>query len=220
MKKLTIYLLTALLFSGCSFDTPPNEWQYKSVNAFDSYTKNFLSSNDNLAKNDLQRAVKHAKNSSDLTHLGSIYLGECALNISVGITDKCEKYQDIKDLINSQTLNAYYDFLTLNIKEKQISQLPKIYRDLVWHVKNEEFTKINNDIVKMDRPTSQLLSTSLLKDKVDNNTIERVIEVASFNGYKKAVIFWLNELKNRTNDKKKITKLNKKISILKDFTNE
>lgn len=214
MKKPTIYLLTILLFSGCSFDTPPNEWQYSSVNAFDSYTKNFLRSNDNLAKNDLQRAVKHAKNSAELTHLGSIYLGECALNISVGIADKCKKYQDIEELIGSKTLDAYYDFLTLSIREEQISQLPKIYREFIWHVKSKEFSEANKDIAKMDKPTSQLLAASLLKDKIEKNTIEKVIEVASFNGYKKTLIFWLNKLKERTSSKKELNKINKKISIL------
>ena len=215
MKNLTISILIVLLFGGCSFDTPPNEWQYKSVNAFDSYTKNFLCSNDKLAKNDLSRAVKHAKNSIDLTHLGSIYLGKCALDISVGIDSKCEKYKNIQDVINSKTLDAYYAFLTLTIEKEQISQLPEIYRDFVWHMKNREFKKANKDIVKMQRPTSQLLAASLLKDKIENNTIKKVIEVASFNGYKKALFFWLNKLKERTNNKKEVDRINKKISILK-----
>ena len=216
MRKLSIYLLIILIFSGCSFDTPPNDWQYKSANAFDSYTKNFLRSNDKMAKNDLQRAIAHTKNSADLNHLARIYLGECALNISVGLDDKCQKYNEIKDVVNSNTLDAYYSFLRTNITKKEIDKLPKIYQDFAWHVQTKDYKKANTDIISMDRATSQLLAASLLKNNITKNSINKVIETASFHGYKKAVIFWLERLKAVTIDEEERKKINKKISIIKN----
>ncbi len=214
MRNLYIYILFIILFSGCSFSTPPNDWQYKSVNAFNSYTKNFLYSNDKIAKNDLQRAVSHAKNSANLNHLARIYLGKCALNISVGIDDRCQEYKDIKEIINSNTLDAYYDFLLSIITGKQIDKLPKIYQEFAWHMETKNFKKANTDILSMDRATSQILAASLLKNNIDKKSINKVIETASFHGYKKAVIFWLKKLKRITTDKKEVDKINKKISIL------
>lgn len=214
MKKIVIYSIILLLLGGCSFKTPPNQWQYNSTNAFEAYKHNFLSSNDSAAKNDLARAIKHAKVSSDLRTLSRIYLGECALHISVGEEDECKKFRDIQELVNDEFLNAYYSFITYQLKKEHIPLLPQIYQDFVWHVENLEYKEANNDILKMDEATSQLLAASLLKENLNNKLREKMIEVASFHGYKKAVLFWLNEVKNNSVDKNKQAEISKKISIL------
>ncbi len=215
MKKIIIYFSLSLLFVGCSFKTPPNQWLYNSTNAFEAYKQDFLSSNDSAAKNDLTRAIKHAKVSSDLRTLSRIYLGECALHISVGEEDECKKFKDIKDLVNDEFLNAYYSFITYQLKKEQIPLLPQIYQDFVEHVENLEYKEASDDILKMDEVTSQLLAASLLRENLNNELREKMIEVASFHGYKKAVIFWLVEAKNNTLDKNKKAEISKKISILK-----
>jgi hypothetical protein len=194
--------------------TPPNQWQYNSTNAFDSYKNNYLSSNDSAAKEDFKRAVKHAKVSSELTTLSRIYLGECALHISVGEEDECIKFQEIQNVVNDAFLDAYYGFITYQLTKEQIPLLPQIYQDYIWHVENLEYKEANEDILKMDEATSQLLSAALLKENLTNELREKMVEVASFHGYKKAVLFWLHELKNNTIDKNKQAQLSKKISIL------
>ena len=122
-----IFILFSIIIAGCSLKTPTNEWQYKSTAAFSKYTQDFLVGNDSLAKYDLERAVKHAKKSANLNQLARIYLGECALNISVGIQDDCQKYAHISDVVEDNSLHAYYDFLHLSIKKEQIVYLPKDY---------------------------------------------------------------------------------------------
>jgi hypothetical protein len=216
MKNLSIYILILFLFGGCSFQTPPNNWQYKSVNAFDSYTKNFLSSNDKMAENDIQRAISHAKSSADLTQLAHIYLGECALNISVGVDDRCEKYKDIADVVNSKKLNAYYDFLNSDITNEEIDNLPNNYQTFARYLDAKDYKNANTEILNINKSTSQLLAASLLKEHIEEKTIIKVIDNASFNGYKKAVIFWLKKLKSITTDKATVSKIDKKISILQD----
>lgn len=119
MIKITL-LLFSLLISGCSFKTPVNEWQYKSSSAFNMYTKDFLTGDETLAKNDLSRAIMHAKKSADLSQLARIYLGECALNISVGVQESCDKYRSISHLVNDDSLDAYYHLIQLSIKKEQI----------------------------------------------------------------------------------------------------
>ncbi len=214
MKKIFIYFSLSLFFVGCSFKTPPNQWQYNSTNAFEAYKQDFLSSNDAAAKNDFNRATKHAKVSSDLRTLSRIYLGECALHISVGQEDECKKFKDIKDVVNDPFLNAYYSFITYQLKKEQIPLLPQIYQDFVGHVENLEYEEANEAILKMDEVTSQLLAASLLKENLNNETRNKMIEVSSFHGYKKALIFWLNETKNSTLDENKKAEISKKISIL------
>ena len=214
MIKIILYTFTLFLLSACSFKSPPNEWQYKSVNAYDSYQKNFLSSNNSLAKNDISRAIKHAKMSADLTQLARIYLSECALNISVGIEDKCENYVNIQELVNNDGLDAYYSFITLSLKKQQIKLLPKTYQNFILHLQTMEYDKANKDILSMDKITSQLLSASLLKENITKKTRDTIIERASFNGYKTVVLFWLKQKINSTSNENKKKRLIKKISIM------
>ncbi|MEA3228375.1 MAG: hypothetical protein U9P38_04800 [Campylobacterota bacterium] len=215
MIRLLLLAISLLLFSACSFKSPPNQWQYKSSAAFGSYTKNFLGANDALASNDLRRAIKHAKQSADLTMLSRIYLGECALNISVGLEDKCEDYKNIKDIVNDKTLDAYYNFITLKLDESQLMHLDILYKDFALHLYKKEFDKANAEVLKISKPTSKLLAASLMRKNLSSYTREEIIKVASFHGYKKSVLFWLNEAKKNTTDENKRKNLSKKISILK-----
>jgi len=214
--KYIIFLLIVLIFGGCSFSTPANDWQYKSSNAFDAYTKDFLSSKDTIAINDINRAISHAKSSSDLTQLAKVYLGECALNISVGIKDECIKYQNIKDLVNSKELDAYYLFLRSDTNKENIKYLPQRYKDFANHLHKKDYKEANSDILDMQKVTSILLTSALLKKHIDKQTVDKTLSIASFYGYKKAVIFWLHEKQKKLTDTKEIQKIKKKILILKE----
>lgn len=214
MKILSSVIFILVLISGCSFETPPNDWQYKSVNAFDTYTKDFLRSNDIAAKNDIKRAISHAKKSADLTSLARIYLGVCALNISVGIDDRCQAYLDIRDVVAQDELDAYYAFLTSSLKKEDVKKLPKRYHDFAYSLLKEEYKDANEDVKDMQKVTSKLLTSALLKEKISKENILNVIESASFRGYKKAVLYWLKRLRDITSDKDEISKIDKKILIL------
>jgi aryl carrier-like protein len=214
MIKVTLLSIALVFLSACSFKSPPNQWQYKSTSAFDSYTKNFLSSNDALAKNDLNRAIEHAKHSADLTMLSRIYLGKCALNISVGIKDSCQDYKNIAPLVNDKTLEAYYNFITLQLDSIQLLNLNNEYRDFASYIKLKQYSKADIQISKISRPTSKLLSASLMKNNLSSKTRKEILDLASFYGYKKSVLFWLKNIRDNTNDEIKRHNLSKKISIL------
>jgi len=169
MRKYSIALLITGLLFGCTFKTPTNEWQYKSADAFNSYVKDFMQCEDSLAKHDLKRAVKHAKKSADLSSLARVYLGKCALNISVGVVDGCDEYKNISHLVEDEKLESYYGIIT-----KTSGQDP-------------------NDILDTDKATSILLNGALQKDKLSTQERAKMLEVSSFHGYKKAVVFWLKE---------------------------
>ena len=161
MKKLFLYSLILLLFSACSFETPPNEWQFKSIDAFDSYQKNFLSSNDLLAKNDLNRAIKHAKSSDDLTTLARIYLGECALNKSVGVSDKCDNYEKISSLIKDEALNSYFLFINLKGSSESLKSVPKQYQNISYYLKENDYKSANDMLKEIKEPASMFLCGAL-----------------------------------------------------------
>ncbi len=215
MKNLTILTILLFIFTGCSFQAPQNHNQFKTSTAFSSYINNFLSANDALAKSDLKRSVQHAKKSADFKALANIYLGECALNISVGIDDSCEKYIEIRDLAGTKTTNAYFNLVTNQLQKKEISYLPEVYQNFALQRYNREFISAYEEILEMQNISSQLISASLIKDSLTQQQIEILIKRASFHGYKKSILFWLEELKSLTDDIVLKEKISKKISLLK-----
>ena len=214
MIKIFLALLSILYISACSFKTPPDEWQRKSTTAFNSYSQNFLKANNILADNDLKKAIKHAKQSANLLQLGKIYLGECALNISAGASHECNSFREISSLTNDKTLDAYYSFITLTIKEKQINQLPKRYREFATFLIQKNFKKANREIFEIKEVSSSLLCASLIKEHLTSDSRKKILKLSSFYGYKKIVLFWLNELKKHEKDKSELQKIETKISIL------
>ncbi len=216
MKELSYILFFSLFFIGCSFKTVDNKYEYKTTNAFSSYTHNFLSSNDLLASNDIKMAIKYSKQSANLKSLSKIYLGECALNISVGKIDSCKKYINIKDLVdNRDKLDAYYSLVTLSLEKNQIKNLPKIYQKFAVYKMNNQYKKAYKEIIQMNNITSQLISASLIKDNLNKIEINNIINLSSFFGYKKSNIFWLSKLKQLTTNKKEKLNISKKLLILK-----
>ena len=205
MIKYLVLVVIVVAFSACSFKKEPNEWQYKSASYFKEYQENFLSSNDILAKGELNQAIKYAKKSADLNRLGQIYLGECALNISVGLEDKCEKYQAISNAVDSKKLDAYYAFITKSLQEKQVSFLQKHYQTCMSQ---------SADLFNMPRVSSTFLCASLRRESLDDVSREKLVKLASYHGYKKVVLFWLQEQKKYLNNSEEIDKINMKITIL------
>ncbi len=215
MRYLLSLTILFLLFSGCSFQLPANQSQFKTTNAFSSYTKNFLSNNDALAENDLQRAVDHAKKSADFNALARIYLGECALHISVGLSTKCKKYTNIQTLIKEPMSDSYYRLIMQKIKKDDLSTLPNNYKEFASYLVKKEYNKAYSEVINMDSISSQLISASLIKESLDKQKIKQLIDIASFNGYQKSVLFWLYELEKIVTDKTEKEKILKKIDILK-----
>jgi len=214
MIKVFLTLLVLAFFGGCSFKAKPDAWRHKSINAFSSYTKNFLSNHDALAKSDLIRAINHAKSSADLTQLSRIYLGECALNISVGIKDRCEKYLSIADLVQNRELDTYYRFIRRQFTSQELDALAPSYRDFARYSIKNKSQKAIESLFKIDKITSKLLAAALIQEKLSFEDVEKIIKLASFYGYKKSVLYWLHVEKTKTTQSDQIQKIEKKIKVL------
>ncbi len=185
MRKIAFISFLILLFQGCSFKSPENKWEYSSASAFTSYSKNFLIDNEDIAKDDLQRAIKYAKQSADLRQLSRIYLGECALNISVGLKDECTKYQELELLVNSIELKAYFMMLQSKLKKEQIKNLPEQYRIFSEYRYLKKYDKAFESIQDMEQVSSQFIAASLIKRELNKSQVIYLTKKASFYGYKK-----------------------------------
>lgn len=214
MIQISALLFTLFWFWGCSFESPPNQWQYNSANTFDSYTKNFLQGKEDLATNDLRRAQEHARMSADLRTLAQIYLGKCALNIAVGRRDGCEQYLQIAPALQENSLQSYYALLQKNIAQERIQALPKRYKEFAQALQIQNYNKAFEAILSMDQISSQLVAAALIREDLTTQQIEKMIEKSSFYGYKKAVLFWLEQLKAADTDPQRLVEIERKIHIL------
>lgn len=214
MRIISLIVFIFLFFQGCSFKSPENTWEYNSASSFSSYTKNFLSANDDIAQDDLQRAMKYAKQSANLEQLSRIYLGECALNLSIGEKDNCSKYKSIEELVDSSELNAYYLMLENQLKKEQIKNLSEQYQVFMKYKSSKEYNKAFDSIKKMKQASSKFIAASLIKNKLDKKEVNYLINEASFYGYKKLVLFWLKHLVTLEENPHEKEKIIKKIKIL------
>jgi hypothetical protein len=213
MKKFLLALSLLFFTTGCSFVAPPNAWQSKSAVAFDSYSKNYLRGADALAQSDLQRAIEHAQSSAQLQTLGRIYLGACALNVSVGKSATCHDFKEVQELLQDPSLQAYYNFIEGSLLDEEIDLLPKEYQAFSWHVKSLEYDKAFASL-KDAKITSKLLASALIREHLTQEEKEQMLDEASFYGYKKAVLFWIEEIEKTSQDEEMKQKMKKMRNIL------
>lgn len=192
----------------------PNSWEYKSSSYFESYKQNFLYDKEILAQADLESAESYAKRGADVTQLASIYLGKCALNIAVGVDDKCKEYQEIEELVSCPKIKNYYKMVQKEFNDLDVKMLPPKYQDFIVAVQQEDAQQANQLVQKIDDPVSQLLAISLLGDEVSKETLLSAIETLSFYGYKKGVVFLLNKLETKTTELEEKELIRKKIKLL------
>ena len=211
----TILIILMLLLSACSMKPKPNDWAYKSTNAFDSYKELFLKDETKLAKLELKSSIRYAKQGADFENLLSIYLAKCSLNVAVSIDDRCEDNIKLQDLSDNKKLKNYYFFIRKKTAMLNPAYLDEKYSLFAKALKNNDFLQANKEIKDIKDPVSKLLCISLLKDKADTQNIKQTIKELSFYGYKKGIVYLLELLKSKTKDKKESRILQKKIKYLK-----
>lgn len=216
MRIYIIGLVLVFFISGCSTKNPPNNWQYKSAKAFQSYTNYFLENKQILAQSTLKEAVEYAKQSADLNQLAYIYLGVCALNKSVGDNFECEKFKGIQELVSSKKIDAYYKMLNKQLRIEDIQNLPKEYQNFAYYSISKKDDKIFQSIEQMEKISSKFVAASLVKSYLDKIQVNYLIEKGSFYGYKKVVLFWLEHLITLETNSTKKDKIRKKIEVLKE----
>jgi len=215
MRFLLLLPLILLLFS-CSSKTPPYEWRSHSASAFASYTQSFLRDDALGSKSNLTMAIQHAKSSAKLEQLASIYLGKCALDRAVGIKSNCREYQKIANFIHSPTLFSYYSLLKGRLTSSQINALPPQYQSFAHSYTNANYPQAFEAIMQIKKPTSQLIASSLIQKHLNNHQRDQILLIASKYGYKRAVIFWLEEQLNYTQNSAKKNQIKEKIKILQN----
>ncbi len=215
---IRFYLLPCclLFFSACSTSSPKNSWQIQSVNAYESHQKYFLQNEDALARTDLKRALKYAKQSANLTTLATIELSECALHVSNLQEENCAAYLAIEPLVNDVKLHSYFLFLQQKYEQKDIKNLPDKYQSFASLLLQKRYEDATKELLSTEDFLSKMIMASLMKKSLHVSTIASIIEEASFYGYKKNVLSWMEFYSTKTTDVDEKKRIQEKLKILKD----
>ena len=212
---MRLILLTLLLIlSGCSSKTPPNMWQYKTHNSYQSFENYYLEYKLDLAAISLKRAREYASQSADLNTLAQIEISACALKVALLEPYSCQRYDNLENLADSKTLSAYNDFLQNKLSEEEVGNLPKQYRVFAKARLHNDKTQMFQEIPKITPLTSKMIAASLVQDDLPEALRREILDEISFHGYTYATITWLTFEIEHTNDVSKKKKLQKKLALI------
>jgi hypothetical protein len=207
-------MIVLIVLTGCSSKTPPNSWEYKSSHFFSTYTQHLLRGEATSARVALKKSIHYAKQSADLKQLARIYLGRCALHISMGGNGPCKQYEQIQELVHSKELQAYDRMLQHRIVKEEIPYLPKQYQRVMYLKLTGQKDQLFETIRTIPQITSRFITAHLMQEELSAKQINYLIKTASFYGYKLWVIHWLKRLKAIESSLVEKEKIEKKIKLL------
>jgi len=220
MKKIVILLIFIILISGCGGSKQIPDWIKASFNELENYKKNYLSGKDRIAELQFNKAVDEIKKSGNLEILGRAYLTKYAVHVAVLEVFDEKEYLSIEALEAIPQNRTFYNFLKGSFDKVDESLLPKQYNEVLKVFRKGTFEDAAHEISKMEDPLPTLIAAGLLIQKnIYNEAVLKIaIDTAAQNGWKKALLAYLEKLALFYETKKESEKaahITQKILLLK-----
>lgn len=196
MKKV-IGVAICFLLAGCSASRPVPDWFTAGHSQLEAYQKNYLSGEDNLATLRFKGAVNEIKKSGDLEILARAYLIRMALQRAALAEPEAEDYLKIDALHSLPAHKNYYAFLMGETAQLDKNLLPAQYRGFLDRLRQGEATECLAALDKIKDPLSRMIAIGVLvfKHQESEALLQRAVAVASAQGWKKALLAYLERLK-------------------------
>lgn len=214
MRTKTSLLILFLILSGCSTPQPENKWQYDAAASCHDYQEHFLKNSLLRARSDLYRARHLASQSAHLHTRIDIELSVCAMELSVlnpGPCDIAEKLLRIEP--NTEQL-AYLHLLTSSLEPEETDHLPKQYRSFAQALLAQDPKKTNDALMTIEPLSSQLISSALAIELLDEKSLQKLVDGLSYHGYKNPLLVWLEIQIQKETDPQKRARLKAKLELL------
>ena len=174
-----------------------------------------------IAEAYFNRAVDEIKSSGDLEILARAYLTKYACQVAVLESFDDGEYVRIDAVEPVLQNKSFYSFLKGAFDNVDENQLPQQYAGFLRAFKSGKRDETASEISKMDSPLSKLIAIGLLvkTNKDDELDLKLAIDIASQNGWKKALLAYLRKLQSfyvMNNNPDKAARIAERIQLIKD----
>ena len=207
MKNI-VYLLTfSIILLGCGSKQVP-DWTKASFNQLENYKKNYLIGKEQSAELYFNKAIDEIKKSGDLEILARVYLTKYAAHIAVLEDFDDGEYLRIDALQPVLHNRNFYRFLKGSFDTVDEKLLPQQYDGFMRACRKGKIEDISNEISKIEDPLSKQIAIGLLvqKNTYDEGILKIAIDTASHNGWKRALLVYLDKLQSFYEMKKETQK--------------
>jgi len=220
MKQCLSIFVILMLLAGCG-STPIPDWTNAAFNQLDNYKKTSLIGNVNAAELHFNKALEEIKKSGDLDILARVYLIKYAIQTSLLEKIDDREYLRIEALYPSPVNKTYHAFLKADFDHVEPNLLPEQYRVFFKVLRTGNPGDTIDEILKMEDPLSRLIATGLMiqYSNPDERCLQAAVDTASQNGWKKALMIYLNKLHSFYETKKdsaKALNTQKKLELIRN----
>jgi hypothetical protein len=221
MKKIFCLLLFFLLLGGCSSKPTPG-WIVVGNQQLETFKHHFLTGGQPIVtERHFRKAVEEIKKSGDLDLLGKAWLTRMALEVAVLREMEEDDYLKVAAAQPVPANRNFYLFLKGKKVEVDRSLLPAQYRLFLDALRSGNTVKAGQTITVMkDDSLSRLIAAGIaVRINLESEAILKVaVETASRNGWKRALLAWLERLLTlyeATGDAAKATAVRQRIDLMK-----
>ena len=218
MVLLPVTLLMILLMS-CSGSQPIPDWTYASFNQMEDFKKDYLEGKAGIADLHFEHAVDEIKKSGDLNLLAKAYLNRYAVQVALLESFRDDAFLKIQTAEPDPANAVFYAFLRGNFSQTDNNLLPPQYARTVDDILAARRGSLAADVQKIEDPLSRLVMTGLLVRYGYENEelLNGAVETASRQGWKKALLVYLNRLQafyEQRQEGEKADKIKQKILLI------
>ena len=197
--KRTLCLIFLFLFLGGCTSKPAPEWLASGSEQLESYKQDFLTGGQSaITERHFQKAVEEIKKSGDLDLLGRAWLTRMALQVAILGEIEEGEYGKIAAAQAVPANSNFYLFLKGDPAAVDGALLPVQYRSFLKALRDGDVIKTGKEIAAMEEdPLSQLIAAGLsVRRHLESEAIlQAAVGVASRNGWKRALLAWLERLR-------------------------
>lgn len=220
MKKLLCVLFLFLHLAGCGAKPAP-VWISAGHKQLETFKQDFLIGRSSpITEIHFRNAVEEMKKGGDANLLGKAWLTRMALQIALLTEMDAGDYLKIAATESVPANDNFYRFLKGDAAAVDVSLLPESYQPFWEMLRNSDPTKAAVAIAAMDDPLSRLIASGLaVRHGLETEVILRTaVETASQNGWKRALLAWLERLKSfheAAGDAEKAAVISARIDLMK-----
>jgi hypothetical protein len=198
MKRLFCLLFPILLLAGCGARPVP-VWIAAGHQQLETFKKDFLTGREPaITEAHFRKATEEIKKGGDADLLGKAWLTRMALQIAVREVPEEGEYlkTEAAELIPAN--RNFHRFLKGDAATVDVSLLPEPYRPFWVALRSGEKAKTAVTIAAIEDPLSRLTASGMAVGQGlgTEALLRTAAENASQNGWKRALISWLEELKS------------------------